>query len=75
MTIEHAPSTNGHLKQDDATRREPIPSRASEPERDAASAPAPHRRVPLDLRGLLFSALVGAGVALILRRMDRGASD
>jgi hypothetical protein len=75
MTVERAPSTNGHLKQEDATRREPIPSRASEPEQGAAPAQSERRRLPLDLSGLLLSALVAAGMVLVLRRIDRGASD
>ena len=74
MTIERAPSTNGHLKQADATRHEPVSPRPQEATPADPSGRTPHRRVGLDIRGLLISALVAAGVALILRRMDRGAT-
>ncbi len=83
MTIEHAPGTNGHLGHESAGAGTPPPhsgDRANAPvgssRRGAAAADGrtPHRRVPLDARGLAASAMVAIGVVLILRRIDRGAS-
>lgn len=70
MTIEHAPGTNGHLKHDDARREEP----ATPARRRAVGERGKRRRSPpLDVRGILVSALIAAAVALFLRRVDRTA--
>jgi hypothetical protein len=80
MTIEHAPSTNGHLKHADEVHSEPSPparpNTAPEAATGDSSRPrAQRRRMPRDLRGIALSALVATGVVLALRRLDRRAAD
>lgn len=74
MTIERAPSTNGHLKHVGATRPEAQPPAAPAPTTGDRTGRTPHRRVGIDIKGLIISALVAGSVAFILRRIDRGAA-
>jgi len=64
MTTDQQHNTNGRARVEDAIADA----------RETMRERAPRRRVGLDVRGLVLSALVAAAVVFVLRRADRDAA-